>query len=262
MCCNNLRPFPSTWLSDGILPNTVVGGNYSLERKRVTFFFLLWSWHLWPTPRQSTCLCDCHLSIYRTKTEAVFEVWSCGTLKSIPRFGCVVNLQDAKHSQYKHFLESGEPHIAFRFQKHEGREKAPACFLALCIPVFSRKKNHSPAFALLPDAHLSKIESLRFEHVKAWYRKSSAICINKGKQNRSRCTLCCLPLSVFFFIPQLLFYICINSRDALPFTCEYLFCSFHMLASVWKCCSVCVSPSVSPSPFPQLTGIMFRVFAS
>ena len=38
MCYNNLRSFPSTWLCDGILPDTVVGGNYSLERKRVTVF--------------------------------------------------------------------------------------------------------------------------------------------------------------------------------------------------------------------------------
>lgn len=249
MCCNNLRPFPSTWLSDGILPDTVVGGNYSLERKRVTFFFLLWSWHLWPTPRQSTCLCDCHLSIYRTKTEAVFEVWSCGTLKSIPRFGCVVNLQDAKHSQYKHFLESGELHIAFRFQKHEGREKAPACFLALCIPVFSRKKNHSPAFALLPDAHLSKIESLRFEHVKAWYRKSSAICINKGKQNRSRCTLCCLPLSVFFFYPPVAFLYLHKFQRCTSIYMWILilllpYAGFSMEMLLCLCESVCLSVSV------------------
>lgn len=132
----------------------------------------------------------CVWSLIMWNTKIYTQVWLCG-----------------KSSRCKaQPVESGELHIAFRFQKHEGREKAPACFLALCIPVFSRKKNHSPAFALLPDAHLSKIESLRFEHVKAWYRKSSAICINKGKQNRSRCTLCCLPLSVFFFIPQLLFY--------------------------------------------------------
>lgn len=78
----------------------------------------------------------------------------------------MVNLQDAKHSQYKSFLESGELHIAFRFQKHEGREKLLRVSWHYAF-LFFKKRNHSPAFALLPDAHLSKIESLRLEHVKA-----------------------------------------------------------------------------------------------
>ena len=49
------------------------------------------------------------------------------------------------------------------------------------------------------------MESLRFEHVKAWYKKSRAICINKSKQKRSACTPRCLPLSVFFFFPPVAF---------------------------------------------------------
>lgn len=78
------------------------------ERKWVTFS-KLWSWHLWPTPRQSTCLYDCHLSMQKIvcvwtslirrhakMCDQVFAVW---LLFKIQIFGFKGSCMQRSHSE-------------------------------------------------------------------------------------------------------------------------------------------------------------------